>query len=386
MVPFRFVTDFTVSRYFRQTAAKLELSLPLLPPHSKVLLAAEDTDHCWVGVRWHVTTYSNVCVLLLSFSSSAANLYLKNHYIIFTIDTSTTALTRIMRVGVVGGINSSAEPAGGGLFDSRDQVLNETALVGDSSSHTNDDSSDSGNDMQNLFFIIPVLGFLILFVGTCYLRKRQRHQEVESLHRYNARIDALNREKRIREERRSTLVENALVTTKVIFFGRNSKMNDASTLQSNRTLDTSTSSSLASSRRGSDSSSVDDDIEQGYDTSHDVTNTTMKRSEFTLNLEDPIRGNDIELETCAICLEPYRENSSVSYSKHQNCTHAFHTHCIKSWLKDQCRNDCPCCRSQYLHICAVEEDDDIFEDSQAEANDDAETTSAGASVNEESNV
>ena len=85
-----------------------------------------------------------------------------------------------------------------------------------------------------------------------------------------------------------------------------------------------------------------------------------------LTLQHPIDMNAWNLESqCAICLESYQENESVSYSKHRNCSHTFHTDCILNWLKDEFRNDCPCCRSPYVHVCIKESDDDIFEEASA---------------------
>jgi hypothetical protein len=81
----------------------------------------------------------------------------------------------------------------------------------------------------------------------------------------------------------------------------------------------------------------------------------------TLTAEHSITSLDLwQVETCAICLEHYKENECVSYSRHRNCAHAFHTPCILSWLKDEVRNDCPCCRGPYLHLCVVEDDGDYL--------------------------
>lgn len=46
---------------------------------------------------------------------------------------------------------------------------------------------------------------------------------------------------------------------------------------------------------------------------------------------------------CIICLEQYQENDSVSWARNtMYCNHAFHTSCIKKWLKK--KRSCPCCR------------------------------------------
>lgn len=50
---------------------------------------------------------------------------------------------------------------------------------------------------------------------------------------------------------------------------------------------------------------------------------------------------------CSICLEPYKENEEICWSKNENCTHAFHLDCMVNWLMDH--DECPICRSAYLH-------------------------------------
>ena len=58
---------------------------------------------------------------------------------------------------------------------------------------------------------------------------------------------------------------------------------------------------------------------------------------------------DWTIDKCAICLEDYEANDSVAYSKHQTCEHVFHTDCISAWLREDGRNECPCCRGPYFH-------------------------------------
>ena len=49
------------------------------------------------------------------------------------------------------------------------------------------------------------------------------------------------------------------------------------------------------------------------------------------------------METCVICMEPYKQNDLISYSRTQKkCKHTFHTQCILLWLCKQ--DECPCCR------------------------------------------
>lgn len=51
---------------------------------------------------------------------------------------------------------------------------------------------------------------------------------------------------------------------------------------------------------------------------------------------------------CPICLETYKENDEICWSRNRNCTHAFHLDCMVDWL--MIHDDCPLCRSNYLEV------------------------------------
>jgi len=51
-------------------------------------------------------------------------------------------------------------------------------------------------------------------------------------------------------------------------------------------------------------------------------------------------------KTCAICLEKYKVNDDICWSKNKKCVHAFHFNCMLGWLMDN--DDCPMCREDYL--------------------------------------
>jgi hypothetical protein len=54
-------------------------------------------------------------------------------------------------------------------------------------------------------------------------------------------------------------------------------------------------------------------------------------------------------QMCPICLEDYVAGDNVSWSRYQNCHHAFHKTCIEGWLKQLDREGCcPFCRGPYL--------------------------------------
>lgn len=51
-------------------------------------------------------------------------------------------------------------------------------------------------------------------------------------------------------------------------------------------------------------------------------------------------------KSCPICLEEYKANDEIAWSKNHDCAHAFHLDCILDWLMDN--EDCPLCRAHYL--------------------------------------
>lgn len=258
-------------------------------------------------------------------------------------------------------------------------------------------SLSSSNFTTYLFFIFPIIGFFVLVMGSCLLRKRQVQQDAEAIQRYHERISAADSERRFKEERRTKWVEEALITIKVTFCPKKKTMLSSpygvrarsATMETDVTVESMSNStdsdstisssctSLGAVRRVSEVSSDcdggddDDDgkalseAEQGQQfTTSNLSKGCSPSASQTLSeallLENSTTPFDWQSETCAICLEPYKENDDVSYSKHQNCSHAFHTSCILSWLKDEFRNDCPCCRGPYLHLCVVEEDGDYL--------------------------
>lgn len=58
--------------------------------------------------------------------------------------------------------------------------------------------------------------------------------------------------------------------------------------------------------------------------------------------------------SCAICLGEYQPGDIMCSSHNSKCNHRFHQCCIFRWLL-QNRDDCPCCRNNYL---ALSDDDD----------------------------
>jgi len=320
-----------------------------------------------------------------------------------------------------------------------DDTLKEALLSNETSSSTSTNhtgwSTDNTNANNNtnqfttyLFFIFAGIGLIVIVFGFYCLHRRQVRQDAEAIRQHRERTRQANREqmleRRLKEERRTRLVETALITTKVTFFpkrkssprGRSATMETMESGEMTDDLDSTMSSSCNElrdvmirrvsevstsevsstensqcddeneSESGKDELNVKDELSNaGHGQScHENSNSpnemrssnisTINESETNTTselestaLQNQVSNNDTrktsldwQTELCAICLEPYKENDDVSYSKHQNCAHAFHTSCIKSWLNDQYRNDCPCCRGPYLHLCVVEEDGDYL--------------------------
>lgn len=61
-----------------------------------------------------------------------------------------------------------------------------------------------------------------------------------------------------------------------------------------------------------------------------------------------ITNNEHDAHHCSICLESFKYDDSVSWSRHLIlCKHVYHTSCISAWLMGM-NDDCPCCRRNYF--------------------------------------
>jgi hypothetical protein len=203
-----------------------------------------------------------------------------------------------------------------------------------------------GSDSSvNSFFILPAMGLLVLIVGSIYMRRNRINQSRRSSEISDARTRAHHERILQRKALRLQMVKNALITTKVVTCNH-----DSSNRRGSFAMTECTTTSIDSSN----SSSADlamEDLESPTDQNTD---------DPVMTLEHPIDVEGWKLDSCSICLESYQENESVSYSKHQNCSHCFHTGCIMNWLQDEHRNDCPYCRSQFVHVYAIEPESDLY--------------------------
>mmetsp|Transcript_19353 Transcript_19353/g.40660 ORF Transcript_19353/g.40660 Transcript_19353/m.40660 type:complete len:349 (+) Transcript_19353:132-1178(+) len=287
---------------------------------------------------------------------------------------------------------SSSSDYNGNLFDDKSTSLFNDTLLKDFLSNSNLASPaapaipcDTGHGTSLWFFFFPVVGFVFLFGGFYILKKRQQLQDAEAVRNYNARVEASNAEREVKLRLRLKMVEKSLVTTKLTrkqtrlgFRGRTLSMEtDETSILSLSSHSVPGSSeffpcpdeSFCSNEEGLPPTPEERVVEcthgkkcpqHGSSCSYAASQVLNSSSCHVLELEDYHGATNFDLETCAICLEPYRENESVSYSKHQNCAHAFHTDCILSWLQDEHRNDCPCCRGPYLHLVVYEQDGEYF--------------------------
>jgi hypothetical protein len=70
------------------------------------------------------------------------------------------------------------------------------------------------------------------------------------------------------------------------------------------------------------------------------------------NQDHPHADRNTVPGVCAICLCGYHVGDRVTWSKQLECQHAFHHHCIVTWLAKNYEGNpkCPCCRQVYCTI------------------------------------
>mmetsp|Transcript_23899 Transcript_23899/g.57631 ORF Transcript_23899/g.57631 Transcript_23899/m.57631 type:complete len:266 (+) Transcript_23899:121-918(+) len=184
---------------------------------------------------------------------------------------------------------------------------------------------------------------------------------------------------RLNEMRRMQILRGSLITTRVIaatttsvVFVDLSKKDPLEATEHTKSTDTEESSSTCSSifsNTDPEESGDNDDKPERRERAEDavVESTDMSSIDEEEGLQHNIGSSSLSLADdgitdsclvlestgrviddtrCAICIEPYRRNDLVSYSRMENkCAHVFHKRCIELWLVD--RDDCPCCRYPY---------------------------------------
>mmetsp|Transcript_12035 Transcript_12035/g.26334 ORF Transcript_12035/g.26334 Transcript_12035/m.26334 type:complete len:145 (-) Transcript_12035:580-1014(-) len=97
-----------------------------------------------------------------------------------------------------------------------------------------------------------------------------------------------------------------------------------------------------------------DDADDGGTTSESSVSQEeiMRRSKMLTEKDDDEDDDDDDDDDpgshaeCIICMMDYEVGDLVSWSRHQECRHAFHYHCLRSWLMTH--QDCPICRRSYF--------------------------------------
>lgn len=54
---------------------------------------------------------------------------------------------------------------------------------------------------------------------------------------------------------------------------------------------------------------------------------------------------------CSICSDEFKYGDDITWSKNEECVHAFHKDCIVPWLMNH--DDCPNCRNDFLSLKGV---------------------------------
>lgn len=101
------------------------------------------------------------------------------------------------------------------------------------------------------------------------------------------------------------------------------------------------------------------------DENHTLRLGALSGSIASLSLEEDSSFSITSLEderrsACVICLEAFRKNDCVTWSKSMECRHVFHHECLEEWLVNPKHDDCPACRCQIVHDDDEDEDDDLL--------------------------
>jgi len=78
----------------------------------------------------------------------------------------------------------------------------------------------------------------------------------------------------------------------------------------------------------------------------DILIETLRSIRSSLNITIADNSFLYSSKACPICCHDYAKGDDVTWSKNEQCCHAFHTDCIMEWLMNH--DDCPLCRNNYL--------------------------------------
>ena len=107
------------------------------------------------------------------------------------------------------------------------------------------------------------------------------------------------------------------------------------------------------------------------DDNHTLRLGALSESIASLSLEEDsiFSINSLEEEqksACVICLEAFRKNDLVTWSKSMECRHVFHQECLEAWLENPKHDDCPSCRCQIVRDEGDDDDDDDSDDQEGQ--------------------
>ncbi len=95
------------------------------------------------------------------------------------------------------------------------------------------------------------------------------------------------------------------------------------------------------------------------DRDNNMNNRSMRSLRRSLNVKadnSSMLSSIYSPKTCPICMESYRTNDEIAWSRNKDCQHAFHLDCIMGWLLEH--DSCPMCRNEYLNAGSDNDDDD----------------------------
>ena len=87
----------------------------------------------------------------------------------------------------------------------------------------------------------------------------------------------------------------------------------------------------------------------GMNIKDDIHAPSMRSLRSTMNIASERTSSSLySPKLCPICLEAYKVNEEIAWSKNDHCYHAFHLDCIMEWLMEN--YDCPMCRREYFSL------------------------------------
>jgi len=167
-------------------------------------------------------------------------------------------------------------------------------------------------------------------------------------------------EERIKEERIKDIQECVARTTMIVtdndFVKRSQEDDSASTTEIEKDGKTAISQSKDESEVVDEEYALGDVTAYLDETEHEFAALTLPSNKeqqkvSMVKSKLPVKNGSRNVPAaCAICLCPYEDGDSVTWSPREQCQHAFHTECIVPWLAKKDEALCPCCRQEFCTI------------------------------------